>query len=210
MIKAALLNHRDPFFVSKPFSQACENNKHPILCVIRPYFQHSKTVLEIGSGTGQHAVYFAENLPQLVWQTSDVKKNHEGINAWRNDSGLKNLPAPLLLDVDHEWPQEIYDGVFSANTTHIMSWSSVENLFSGVASVLLKNGYFCLYGPFNFDGEYTSESNRQFDFMLRSRDSLSGVRDFEALNCLAEKNSLEFVFDHEMPANNRILVWKKR
>lgn len=195
--------------MDKPYSQACENNKVPILNVIKQYFQSSKCVLEIGSGTGQHAVFFAEAMPYLTWQTSDVLANHPGINRWIDEADLPNLLTPIALNVNGRWPEKNVDGVFSANTAHIMSWQSVQQMFYGIASILNEGGHFCLYGPFNYDGQYTSESNRQFDGMLRERDPLSGIREFNALNALANKHGLHFVADHAMPANNRTLIWKK-
>lgn len=193
----------------KPFSQACENNKAPILAVIREYFADCHRVLEVGSGTGQHAAYFAGQLPHLVWQASDVAAHQAGIEAWRTEAGLTNQPAAITLDVNGEWPNQQFDGVFSANTAHIMSWPEVQRCFAGVSQVLKTGGHFCLYGPFNFDGQYTSDSNRQFDAMLRARDPESGIRDFSDLNQLANQHGMCFVSDHPMPANNRTLVWRR-
>lgn len=193
----------------KPFSQACENNKAPILAVIRDYFADCRQVLEVGSGTGQHAAYFAGKLPPLVWQASDVAANLPGVEAWRAEAGLANQPPAIALDVNREWPKQQFDGVFSANTVHIMSWPEVQRCFAGVSQVLKIGGHFCLYGPFNFDGQYTSDSNRQFDAMLRARDPESGIRDFSDLNRLAEQHDMRFVADHPMPANNRVLVWRR-
>ena len=193
----------------KPFAESCEQNREPIIQVLRRLFADSQRVLEIGSGTGQHAVYFASELPHLQWQTSDRKENHPGINAWLDEYGLPNVSPPLSLDVTGRWPEGPYDAVFSANTAHIMSWSAVEYLFRGVGAVLESGGYFALYGPFNFGGNYTSESNRNFDAWLKTRDPFSGIRHFEDLNRLAETNGLAFAEDIEMPVNNRILVWRK-
>ena len=195
--------------MEKPFSQACENNKAPILAVIKTYFADSKKVLEIGSGTGQHAVYFAAELSHVLWQPSDVYANIEGFERWRTEAGLLNLMAPLVLNVDEVWPSLLVDGVFSANTTHIMSWESVIRLFHGVGNCLISDGYFCLYGPFNDHGQFTSESNRAFDAMLRARDAKSGLRDANELCELAKLNQLKLIAEHEMPANNRLLVWQK-
>lgn len=194
----------------KPFAEACEENKLPILAVLRTEFAAVRRVLEIGSGTGQHAVFFARELPHLDWQTSDLAEYHPGIRAWIGDAGLVNVRAPLLLDVAHDvWPDTVYDGVFSANTTHIMGWTEVEAMFAGIGRVLAPDGRFCLYGPFNYGGNYTSASNERFDRWLKARDPRSGVRDFEALNGLAEAAELHLVKDYAMPANNRILVWMK-
>ncbi|MEW8507852.1 MAG: DUF938 domain-containing protein [Candidatus Thiodiazotropha sp.] len=193
----------------KPFSEACEENKTPILRVLLRLFRDLKTILEIGSGTGQHAVHFAAAMPHLIWQTSDLEESHPGIRAWLGEAALGNTRDPILLDVSSDWPLQEYDGIFSANTTHIMSWPEVEGMFRGIGRVLKPGGCFALYGPFNYHGGYTSESNRQFDQWLKSRDSLSGIRDFEALNELAVLNRLQLAEDLEMPVNNRILVWNK-
>lgn len=195
----------------KPFAEACEQNKDPILAVIRDQFADCRTILEIGSGTGQHAVYFAAQLPRLHWQPSDVADNLPGIRQWLNEDGGDNLADPLLLDVStSQWPAGPYDGVFSANSVHIMSWPQVEATFAGVGEVLRASGRFCLYGPFKYSGVHTSESNARFDVFLRQRDPASGVRDIEDLKQLAEAAGLALVEDVEMPVNNRILVWQKQ
>jgi len=194
----------------KPFSESCEQNKAPILTVLKHYFPYVKNVLEIGSGTGQHAVFFAREFPNLTWLTSDQAEYHSGIQMWLSDAALLNTGGPVLLDVDQEyWGIEKTEAIFSANTVHIMGWQSVENMFAGIGNILEKEGIFCLYGPFNYGGQFTSESNARFDLWLKQRDSASGVRDFEALQQLAVKAGLELTDDIEMPANNRILVWKK-
>jgi len=195
----------------KPYSESCEQNREPILEVLRIELAGRSHLLEIGSGTGQHAVYFAPEFPQLVWQTSDISDHHAGINTWLSDAGANNIRPPLALDVCKDtWPAARYDAVFSANTVHIMSWPEVECLFAGIGNTLKDGGVFCLYGPFNYNGQFTSESNERFDQWLKSRDPLSGVRDFEALQELAGKAGLVLKKDYEMPANNRTLVWSKR
>jgi SAM-dependent methyltransferase len=193
----------------KPYAESCEQNREPIIAVLRRLFADRSLALEIGSGTGQHAVYFAPQLPHLHWQTSDRDENHPGINAWLDEYGLANVSPPLSLDVTGDWPERRFDAVFSANTAHIMSWPQVECFFRGVGQVLESGGCFALYGPFNFGGEYTSESNRSFDAWLQGRDPHSGIRNFEDLNGLAEGNRLTLMEDIAMPANNRILVWRK-
>jgi len=194
----------------KPYSEACEENKVPILAVLRQVFGDRQRVLEIGSGTGQHAVYFASHLPHLSWQTSDLPANLAGIRAWLEEAALPNLPPPLALDVDQAaWPVGSVDAVFSANTAHIMSWPGVRNMLAGVGRVLEPGGVFALYGPFSDHGRHTSESNANFDAWLRERDPESGVRDFEALNALAEAAGLVLESDSEMPVNNRTLVWRR-
>ncbi|MES9923218.1 MAG: DUF938 domain-containing protein [Candidatus Thiodiazotropha endolucinida] len=191
----------------KPYSEACDENKAPILEVLIRLYRDVQTVLEIGSGTGQHAVHFATAMPHLTWQTSDMAENHPGIRAWLREAALPNVHNPIGLDVSRAWPAGEYDAIFSANTTHIMSWPEVELMFQGVGQVLKRGGCFALYGPFNYQGGYTSESNQRFDQWLKSRDPLSGIRDFEMLDELAASNHLIFSEDVEMPVNNRILVW---
>lgn len=191
----------------KAFCQACENNKDAILDVLRPLLAERHTLLEIGSGTGQHAAYFAAALPHLEWQSSDVAENHAAIEAWIE--GVGNARAPFTLDVDAgEWPRQCYDAAFSANTAHIMHWPSVVNMFEGVAGVLDAGGVFAIYGPFNYDGTYTSPGNERFDHSLRAADPGMGIRDFEAVAELAGSVNLVLLADHAMPANNRTLVWR--
>jgi len=194
----------------KPFAESSEQNKMPIYAVLKRYYHNIETVLEIGSGTGQHAVFFAQQFPDLTWFTSDQAEYHGGIQMWQDESLLPNIDGPLLLNVNQaDWPEIRMDAVFSANTVHIMGWSSVENMFTGIGRVLNKEGFFCLYGPFNYDEKFSSESNARFDVWLKQRDPVSGIRDFAALQVLANEAGLEFVEDIEMPVNNRILVWQK-
>lgn len=195
--------------MERPFSQACENNKHAILAVLQQHFAQIDKVLEVGSGTGQHAVFFAQHLPQLLWQPADQAMYLEGVQCWLDWAGLDNVLPPLTLDVNQPWPVDQVDGIFSANTVHIMSWQEVGYFFDGVKRVLNKQGVFCLYGPFNYQGAYTSDSNARFDQWLQQRDPLSGIRDFEAVNQLAMDAGLQLLEDVAMPANNRCLVWRK-
>ncbi len=195
----------------KLYSAACDENKEPIRAVLREVFAECRAVLEIGSGTGQHAVYFARHLSHLVWQPGDVAENLASINAWREEARLANVLAPLQLDVNHEpWPAVNADAVFSANTAHILSWPEVQRMFAGAAKVLERGGVFALYGPFNYGGQYTSASNARFDAWLKARDPLSGVRDFEALDTLAQAHGMTRLMDYAMPVNNRTLVWRSR
>lgn len=194
----------------KPYAESCEQNQNPILEVLQEIFANQQRVLEIASGTGQHAVYFGRSLPHLTWQTSELAQNHAGIQAWLDESLLPNVLPPVAIDVnDSEWPIESVDTVFNANTVHIVAWQGVEAMFAGIARVLDEGGILCLYGPFNYDGKFTSESNVRFDTWLKSRDPNSGVRDVEALNRLAESHGLLLQKDVAMPANNRILVWRR-
>lgn len=192
----------------KPYTQSCENNKEPILAVLKDIFANSKRVLEISSGTGQHAVYFGRELPHLIWQPSELPQNLAGIQAWLDEAQLPNVLAPLSINVnDPRWPVTFVDAIFNANTVHIISWPEVERLFAHIANVIEPGGYVCFYGPYNYDGKFTSESNARFDAWLKSRDQNSGVRDFEAVNLLAASHGLKLLRDVEMPSNNRILVW---
>lgn len=194
----------------KPFAESCVENRAPILAVLREVFADRRHVLEIGSGTGQHAVYFAPELPHLTWQTADVPQHNAGIRLWLAEAALPNVLAPLELDVNRtEWHSGRYDAVFSANTLHIMSWPEVERLFAGIGTVLESGGVLAIYGPFNINGAFTSESNARFDAWLKARDPASGVRDFEAVDALARAQGLVLQQDVAMPANNRTLVWRR-
>ncbi len=194
----------------KPFSESCVQNREPILAILREVFADRRNVLEIGSGTGQHAVYFGAELPHLRWQTADVPQNHAGIRLWLAEAGLANVLPPLALDVNRtDWRGGRYDAVFSANTLHIMGWPEVEKFFDGVGEVLEPGGVLAVYGPFNYNGAFTSESNARFDAWLKARDPASGVRDFEAVDALARAQGLLLQRDVAMPANNRTLVWRR-
>jgi Protein of unknown function (DUF938) len=186
----------------KPFSEASERNRRPILAVLKRVFANSRFVLEIGSGTGQHAAYFAPELPHLVWQASDVAQNLPGIREW------VPAPPPIELDVEKEWPELGADAVFSANTCHIMSWPQVERMFERIGRIPNLN-IFCLYGPFNYGGRHTSESNARFDAMLRARDAQSGLRNFEDMVALGKRAGLLLEEDNAMPANNRLLIFRR-
>lgn len=192
----------------KPFSEACVRNREPILEALREIFAEVGEVLEIGSGTGQHAAYFPAHLPHLCWQPSDLPHNLPGIQAWLDEAGLPNVRPPLALDLfDEPWPVARSEAVFCANTIHIVSWAGVERLFAGAGRVLAPGGILCLYGPFNYGGRYTSASNAQFDAWLKARDPASGIRDFEAVDALARAQGLRLVEDRAMPANNRLIWW---
>lgn len=191
-------------------SEACERNKGPILALLRGELAASRTVLEIGSGTGQHAVYFAAHLPQLQWQPTEVAAQLPELAARIRREGSPNLRAPLPLDVgEPPWTVPGADAVFSANTLHIMSWERVRDFFGGIGTLLTTPGVLCVYGPFRYRGAYTSDSNAEFDRCLKGRDPLSGIRDFEALDALAQAEGLTLAADHDMPANNRTLVWRR-
>lgn len=194
----------------KPFSQACENNKRPILEQLLRFLPPAGLVLEIGTGTGQHAVHFAAALPQLQWQPSDRPEAVDHCRPWLAEATSDNILAPLSLNVAASpWPLAQAAAVFSANTSHIMSWPEVEAMFAGVARLLSEGGRFCLYGPFNYQGRYTSDSNRDFDHYLKSQAATMGLRDMDDLQALAARVGLSLIEDVAMPANNRFLVWQR-
>lgn len=192
------------------FSQAAENNKEPIASVLRDVFKEVRQVLEIASGTGQHAVHFARALPRLTWLSSDLVANLDDIRERLARDGVANAPPPLALDVtERPWPALKVDGVFAANCLHIMSWAEGEHLFGGIGEVLDPGGTACLYGPFKYGGAFTTESNARFDAYLKRRDRASGIRDFEAVDTLARAQGLRLIRDAAMPANNQLLVWRR-
>ena len=194
----------------KPNAPATERNRESILEVLRAEFASVRSVLEIGSGTGQHAVFFARELPWLTWQTSDRAQYHDGISAWLTYAALTNVAPPLCLDVEvvEDLPGK-YDAVFSANTAHIMSVAAVKCMFALVSNGLASNGCFCLYGPFKIDGEFTSESNAAFDASLKTQDPQMGIRGLDSLHELAACNGLTHDKSYGMPANNMLIVWRK-
>lgn len=194
--------------MEKPDAPSCERNREPILAVLRDHFADRRAVLEIGSGTGQHAVFFAAALPHLTWQASDRAANLAGIRAWLDEAALPNTPAPVELDVNAAWPQQRFDAVFSANTLHIMGWPEVERLFAGLPDILSGDARLAIYGPFNYGGRYTSESNAVFNAWLKSQGAHHGLRDFEAVDALARQAGLSLIEDRAMPSNNRCLVWR--
>jgi SAM-dependent methyltransferase len=196
-----------------PFSDACERNKGPILGVLQDWLGGlAGVVVEIGSGTGQHAVHFAKHLPELSWQPTDQGQELAALGARIAVEGSCNLLPPVELDVtQHRWPfgPDSVDAVFTANTLHIVAWPAVRAIFRGVGEILRDQGLFIVYGPFRYAGQYTSHSNKAFDEMLRARDPASGIRDFEVLEALAAEHGLSLVADEAMPANNQTLVWRK-
>lgn len=196
--------------MTKPFSQACENNQQPILEVLRRHVSVPGTLLEIGSGTGQHAVFMARHLPQLQWQPTDVPANLPGIDAWRTEAGLGNVAPPLAFDVWDATPSLTPSRyLFSANTLHIMSWETVQRFFSLIPSLLEPDGIAFFYGPFNYNGIFTSDSNARFDQWLKAQAPHQGIRDFAAVAQLAEQAGMALIEDCPMPANNRTLVWRR-
>lgn len=202
----------------KPFAESCQRNRGPILAALLPRLADARTVLEIGSGTGQHAVHFAAAMPQLAWQCSDHADHLPGMRLWLDEAALVNTPSPLALQVDPAaglvpsppLPAGGFDAVFTANTLHIMGRDCVQALFAALPGVLAAGGRFFSYGPYNRDGQYTSDSNRQFDAWLKARDPRSGIRDLGDLQAAASQHGLLLDEDLAMPANNTLLVWRQR
>jgi Protein of unknown function (DUF938) len=193
-----------------PFSQACENNKSFILEVLREVFADRQKVLEIGSGTGQHACHFAQHMPWLQWQPSELPENLRYLRPRCAQFPGDNLLPEVAIDVrERPWPTEIPHALFSANTLHIMSFPAVREFFAALAEAASQDTVLAIYGPFNYHGTYTSASNAQFDQWLAARDPDSAIRDFEAVNALAESAGLSLRCDYAMPANNRLLVWHR-
>jgi SAM-dependent methyltransferase len=199
----------------KPYSAACERNRDPILRVLRSCFADRRKVLEIGSGTGQHAAYFSAALPHLVWQASDRAENLPGIRQWLDDAKVANTPPPLEFDVDQQRPPgdvrtgTRYDACFSANTLHIMSWPEVEKLFGALPEMTTHDAVLVIYGPFNYGGRYTSVSNADFDRSLKERAPHMGIRDVSDVDALAHSAGFGLIDDVAMPANNRCRVWRR-
>ena len=187
--------------------------KKTILTILTEVFSTTQHVLEVGSGTGQHAVFFGQHLPHLTWQTSDLAINHQGINRWLDETASANVQRPIVVDLNKTWPTPNnnlrIDGLYTANTLHIISWPLVVKFFEGIAQNLLTGASVCIYGPFNYQGKFSSESNANFDVWLKDRDINSGIRDIEAILLLASSAGLHLIDDHAMPANNRLLVFSK-
>ncbi len=193
----------------KPTAPACERNRAPILSVLTKTFSTDSDVLEIGSGTGEHGVYFAEHMPWLQWQCSDLSENLNGINLWIEEAFLPNLKTAIELDVAKPKLNKKYNAFFTANTLHIMSKKHVEDFFDLISDFSHNQTDIIIYGPFNYDGNFTSESNAKFELWLKDRDPLSGIRDFEWIESLAKNINFKLIADHKMPANNRCLYFRK-
>ncbi len=195
----------------KQHSPACERNQDPILAVLREIFTAPGLVLEVGSGSGQHAVHFARGLPHLTWQPTDLEDNLASIAAWREEAGLPNLRPPLVLDLfAAAWPVSRAQGLVCINTLHIAAWPAVERLFAGAGRLLKRGGILYVYGPYRYAGRPLEPSNEEFDRWLKARDPVSGVREFEAVNAQAEQHGFTLAGDRAMPANNRSLWWVKQ
>lgn len=196
--------------LDKPFSQACENNKVAIADALGAYLRGVEQVIEIGSGTGQHAVYFAERFPDVVWQPSDVAKNHEGIRTWIIEAGLENIREPLELDISAAtWGASAQSAIYLSNVVHIIEPHLVERLFVHIDGTLAPEGLLFMYGPYNYGGRFTSDGNQRLDDWLKSLHPDYGIRDFEQIDQLARNRGLMLLDDVTMPANNRLLIWRR-
>jgi len=196
-----------------PFSQACERNKEIILDVLSPYFTKLDAVLEIGSGTAQHAIHFAQHHENLQWQCADQSHYLDGINAQLGVAKLDNVLAPFDIDVKREtWlaSDQRSPALYTANTLHIMSQDEVRQFFKGLPRVTSEEAYLFIYGPFKYNGQFTSESNAIFDQSLRAREVGSAIRDFELVDELANHGGFKLLADHAMPANNQCLIWQRQ
>ncbi len=193
-----------------PYYAAAEQNREPILAVLSEVFDRPGLVLEVGSGSGQHAVHFAAHLTHLTWQPTDLPEQLPGIARWRELAGLDNVLPPLPLDLDAPaWPLDACDEAYSSNTAHVLPWRLVEAMLAGVAARLRPDGRFCLYGPFRYGDRHTSPSNASFDASLRRRDPQQGVRDALRLEEYGRAVGLVLHDDREMPVNNRLLVFRR-
>lgn len=197
--------------MNKPYSAACERNQGPILEVFQKVILPTdRRLLEIGTGTGQHAVYLAPHFPQLEWYPTDLSVNIPGMKLWFEEAKIPNIQSPVRLDVGKDdFPKLKFDVVFTANTFHIMHWKECKSFMKLLGNRLREGSRFVVYGPFKYGGEFTSASNAEFDLSLKSRDSLMGIRSFEDVLSNMEKNGFELVEDHEMPANNRMLIFER-
>ena len=196
--------------MDRPYSPAVDRNKGPIFEVLKEYLMDGNNLLEIGSGTGQHAVFFAEKFPGLTWVTTDVRENLAGIKEWINEANLKNIKGPEELKIGtDDFPQKPFDYVFTANTLHIMSWKEGKTLFKLLGKRLREGSLTFFYGPFNKEGKYTSQGNEEFDRSLKERDPRSGIRNFEDVVKAMKSFGFKLLKDHEMPSNNRLLVFER-
>lgn len=178
--------------------------------MLRQELASATTVLEIGSGSGQHALFMAENLPHLKWLPSEKPELVDDLQQNISSSHLGNISEPISIDVNRlPWNVSPVSAIFSANTLHIMSLESVSNFFVGIGDALMVGGKLCVYGPFRYKGDFTTLSNAQFDRWLKEQDPVSGIRDFELLEQRAARQGLKLMQDHQMPSNNQLLVWQK-
>ena len=197
--------------MTKAFAPAAERNRQPIVDLLRRVLPADGLVLEVASGTGQHAEFFSETLPALRWQPSDISAQAlESIRTRVRDAARENLLAPLELDVrEMPWPVERSDAILCINMIHIAPWEATVALFRGAAGLLDPNAPLITYGPYRLHGQHTSFSNQAFDETLRSRNPAWGVRDIDALSALAGEEGFVLDARFEMPANNMTLCWRR-
>ncbi len=197
--------------MTKPFAPSCERNQTVILNVLQSIIcVKDKHLLEIGSGTGQHAVFMAPYFPQLQWHTSDLEENHAGINMWLDEAKINNIVAPIIYESGKsDFPDIEVDIVFTTNTLHIMSWLNVKILIKQLGDNLKTGAKIIIYGPFNYNGQFTSESNAKFDVWLKKQEPRRGIRNFEDIVQRMADVGIVLKQDIEMPANNRILYFIK-
>ena len=186
-------------------------NREPILEVLRRVLPRQGLVLEIASGGGEHAAYFAENLLGLLWQPTDANTEmFESIAAHRAAAGVANLLAPLHLDVTSEqWPVESADALVCCNMIHIAPWAATEGLMAGAGRTLAHGGLIYLYGPYKIDDQHTAPSNQDFDTRLRARNPLWGVRDLTNVSSMAKRHGFELSETVPMPANNLSVIFRR-
>lgn len=209
-----LAAHHDSCYknvMNKPMSPSCERNREPILKVLKDFITpNDRRLLEVGSGTGQHAVYFAPSFPYLEWHPTDKADTIKGIKHWMQEAHIPNIMAPVRLEIGKDdFPKLKFDVVFTANTFHIMHWKESKSFIKLLGHRLREGSRAIFYGPFKYSGEFTSPSNEAFDRQLKESDPLSGIRSFEDVNNAMIKNGFELIDDIEMPANNRILVYNR-
>jgi len=197
--------------MGKPDAPSTRRNRAPILKILTKELKGSSEILEIGSGTGQHAVYFSENLSRVTWHTSDRLINHPGVTSRVKSYKGLNLKPPINLHIGKNENDLLLniDNIFSSNTSHIMAYSDVKKMFKLAGRLIRADGKFFLYGPFKIGGKFTSKSNEEFNKKLKMQNSLMGLRDIERLDRLALKYGLKKYKFYEMPANNYLSVWVK-
>lgn len=193
----------------KPYAISCDRNSEPILDALKELLKGRQSMFEVGAGTGQHAIFMAPHFPEMIWTLADLEDRHEGIKVWLHDFPRANVRGPMLYSAgDSPWPEGDIDVVFTSNTLHIMAWETCLKLFDDLQN-LRSGALFIVYGAFNYQGEFTSESNKKFEAWLKDLNPLSGIRDFEKVSDELCKRNFELLEDREMPSNNRLLVFKK-
>ena len=192
------------------YSQAAENNKAPIADVMGKHLPPDASVLEIGSGAGQHALHMSHTFPGITWLPSERKAVVPILMANLALYESNNIQPPLVLDLaDFTWSGDPVDAVYAANVMHIVSDSLGKRLVQLAADALRSSGLLMLYGPYKYNGQFTTESNAAFDQWLKDRDPASGVRDFEAVLATAQCSGLTLAQDYAMPANNQMLIFER-